>query len=200
VAFYCDGILYIAAGVGEDRKPQRDTWAYDFETGVWSRRADAPEDLWGAYATVYCRPRCSAYVLGPVSLVYDPAEDTWRHSDATGNFPPAKYLAAFARNGDRIDMLGGLYTAGGRVYSTPCHFSYDLKSGAWTYYHSLAAPFQDTGLWGAQAFWQGDTLRLWGGAKGWNCPDLPLNAFLEKLPSLPNECWKWNETVYGWHP
>ena len=137
VAFFHGGTLYIAGGVGEDGKPRRDLWGYDMEHNVWTRGPDAPQDFWGAYATMYCGSLCSTYVLGPVSLVYNLANGVWRRLEAKGQPPPPKYLAAFARRGDRINMFGGLYTDGKRVYSTSCHFSYDLSIRTWTYHHRV---------------------------------------------------------------
>ncbi len=55
-------------------------------------------------------------------------------------------------------MFGGLYTDGKRVYSTSCHFGYDFSTRTWTYHHRVPPPFQKTGIWGASAYWYGDSL------------------------------------------
>ena len=203
-AFFYDGTLYIAGGAGNDGKPRRDLWGYQLASNAWTRGPDAPEEFWGAYATVYCQSPCSAYILGPVALAYDLADGIWRHLKAGGQPPPPKHLAAFARRGDRIDMFGGLYTAGKKVYPTPCHFSYDLATGSWTYHHGVPSPFEDTGLWGAQAFWYEDRVRIEGGLLGWNCAELLFEALLSGvhpfLASLPPECYGWNKNVYEWCP
>ena len=204
VAFYYEGTLYIAGGVGNDGKPRRDLWGYHLESNAWTQRPDAPEDFWGAYATVSCESPCTAVILGPVSLAYDLVKGEWRPLNTRGNVPPPKYLAAFARRGDRIDMFGGLYTNGQKVYSTPCHFSYDLATGSWIYHHGVPSPFEDTGLWGAQAFWYEEHVRIEGGLLGWKCAELLFAALLSGvhpfLASLPPECYGWNKNVYEWHP
>ena len=204
VAFFYDGTLYIAGGVGQDGKPRRDLWGYQVESNAWIQGPDAPEEFWGAYATVYCESPCTAYILGPVSLVYDLVKGVWRHLEAGGQPPPPKYLAAFARQGSKIHMFGGLYTHGERVYSTSCHFSYDLAAGSWTYHHGVPSPFEDTGLWGAQAFWYRDRVRIEGGLLSWNCAELLFEALLSGvhpfLASLPPECYGWNKNVYEWCP
>ncbi|NOX44299.1 MAG: hypothetical protein GXO72_00975 [Caldiserica bacterium] len=201
VAFFHEGTLYIAGGVGEDGKPRRDLWGYDMEHNVWTRGPDAPQDFWGAYATVRCGPRCSAYVLGPVALAYDPVRRRWEHLPAKGDVPPPKYLAAFARRGDRVHMFGGLYTDGKAVYSTSCHFSYDLSTRTWTYHRRVPPPFQGAGIWGAWAYWYKDVLWIEGGFLGWLCAKLLVEAILSGIhPLFMPDCFPRNERVYQWRP
>ncbi len=204
VAFYYDGILYIAGGVGEDGKPRRDLWSYDVKVGTWTQGPDAPEDFWGAYATVYCESPCSAVILGPVSLLYDLAGGTWHRLTAKGDVPPKKYLAAFARRESTVEMFGGLYRSGDKVYSTPCHYTYDLVAKAWTYHHGVPSPFEDTGLWGANAFWDESTggVYVYGGLQGFPFDrwetfiESSLKAFRDR--DVPK--WPWNDKVYVMKP
>ena len=68
----------------------------------------------------------------------------------------------------------------------------------------VPSPFEDTGLWGAQAFWYEDHVRIEGGLLGWKCAELLFAALLSGvhpfLASLPPECYGWNKNVYEWRP
>jgi len=77
-AFYHNGTLYVAGGVGRDGRPRRDLWGYEFESGTWTQGPDAPEEFWRAYATVYCGPPCSAYNL---------MKGEWRRLKTQGDEP-----------------------------------------------------------------------------------------------------------------
>jgi len=196
-AFYYDGTLYIAGGVGKDVTPRRDLWRYSVEENAWGQGPDAPEDFWGAYATVSCESPCTAYILGPVSLAYDLAKDEWSRLTAEGDVPPPKYLAAFARVGDVVHMFGGLYTDGKKVYSTSCHFEYGLKNGAWIYHRAAVPPFEKSGLWGAAAFRTGDgSISIFGGLVDW--PFGSLGKFLAGGIKIPPSIF--NRNIFVWRP
>ncbi len=198
------GTLYVAGGVGADGKPRRDLYRYYIDENAWDVGPYAPEDFWGAYATVSCESPCSAVILGPVSLLYDLAGRTWHRLTAKGDVPPKKYLATFARRESTVEMFGGLYRSGDKVYSTPCHYSYDLVAKAWTYHHGVPSPFEDTGLWGANAFWDENTggVYVYGGLQGfpfdrWEAfIESGLKAFRDR--DVPK--WPWNDKVYVMKP
>ncbi len=194
-AWYSDGTLYVAGGIGEDETPRRDLWGYDFEENTWTQGQDAPDDFWGAYATLACESPCAAYILGPVSLVYDLAGKTWSELTATGDAPPAKHLAAFARRDGTVEMFGGLYPGDGKVYSTPCHYSLDLPSKTWTYHHGVPAPFEHTGLWGTSAFWSpwDDSFYLFGGLFGF-----PFESLEEFIESSLRAFQDWDVAKWPW--
>lgn len=98
-------------------------------------------------------------------------------------------------------MFGGLYTDGKRVYSTSCHFGYDFSTRTWTYHHRVPPPFQKTGIWGASAYWYGDSLRIEGGFLGWLCVEFLVEGILSGIhPLLMPDCFPRNETVYQWRP
>jgi hypothetical protein len=116
--------------------------------------------------------------------------------------PPPKFLAAFARKDNLVYMFGGLYhRQAGDVFSTPCTFSYDLAADRWTYHHAVPPPYQETGLWGASAFYDvvADAFYIMWGLQGW--PFAGLEEFL--LGGLadwdPSE-WDWNRNVYVYRP
>lgn len=212
-AWYYDGAVYIAGGVGADGRPRRDLYRYYVEENTWERGPDAPEDFWGAYATVYgpgcsskeksgVREFCSAYILGPVMLLYDLGKEEWLQEvpPPDANRPPSKYYATFARWGDQVYMFGGVYS-NHVTTATPCTWSYDFPTRTWTYHHAVPPPYEDTGLWGAQAFW--NEVKQWfclfGGVLGW-----PFDAWEEFLFGQPESwgtrSWNWNRNVYVYRP
>jgi len=98
-------------------------------------------------------------------------------------------------------MFGGLYTDGKRLYSTSCHFSYDLSTGTWTYYHRVPPPFQKTDIWGAWAYWYKDVLWIEGGLLGWLCAKFLVEAILSGIhPLLMPDYFPRNGAVYRWQP
>jgi hypothetical protein len=126
---------------------------------------------------------------------------TWRRLDAQGDVPPPKYLPAIARKGDRVYMFGGLYRGEKRVFPTPCTFSYDLAGNRWTYHHAVPPPYQETGLWGASAFYDAvaDVFYILGGLVGW-----PFGELMDFLAGFPAD-WQptnrnLNENVYLYRP
>jgi hypothetical protein len=122
---------------------------------------------------------------------------TWRRLEAQGDVPPPKYLPAIARKGDHVYMFGGLYRGEKRVFPTPCTFSYDLAGNRWTYHHAVPPPYQETGLWGASAFYDAvaDVFYILGGLVGW-----PFGELMDFLASGPGGWdspeWPRNDKVY----
>ena len=190
-----EGKLYVAGGIGEDGKSRRDMWLYEVEEGTWSQGPDAPEPFWGAYATVYCESPCKVIIMGPVPLECDPATRRWSRLPTDGRAPPPKYLAAFARRGSRVYMLGGLYSNRVTV-PTSCTFSRDLTTGQWSQHYGHP-PYQDTGLWGATAFWNrwDDSFYIFGGLYGFPFDSLEefIASSLRAFQDRDVEGWPWGE-------
>ena len=99
-------------------------------------------------------------------------------------------------------MFGGLYTDGKRVYSTSCHFSYDLSTRTWTYHRRVPPPFQKTGILGGVSLLVRDSLRIEGGFLGRLCVEFLVEGILSRntFPAHARSLPRGNGAVYRWQP
>ena len=201
-AWAYEGKLYVVGGIGKNAKARRDLWAYDFEENTWTMGPYALEPFWGAYATTYCESPCKVLILGPVSLEYDPATGRWSRLPTDGQAPPPKYLAAFARRRSQVYMLGGLYSNHATI-PTSCTFSYYLTHRQWSQHYGHP-PYQDTGLWGATAFWNrwDESFYILGGLFSFPFESLEefIASSLKAFRDRDVGAWEWNYKVYIYRP